>query len=96
MNRVTDHGIWIESDVPLRATADWSIPVRLAQAIASGETANLGSVSPMLASNLETIRDIFAAWIRRHTVPLAFEPCSDLAPAASCVSLFFSCGVDSF
>jgi len=96
MNRVTDQRIWIESDAPLAATREWSIPVRLVKAIASGETANLGSVSPLLAGNLETIRNIFAAWIRSHNVPLAFELCSDLAPAASGVSLFFSCGVDSF
>ena len=60
MNRVTDQGIWIESDVPLADTAQWSIPLRLVKAVAAGEAAELGVVSPLLASNLETIRDIYA------------------------------------
>ena len=96
MNRVTDRGIWIESDVPLADTPQWSIPLRLVKAVADGETANLGSVSPLLASNLPTIRDIFAAWIGGHQVPLNFELSSDVTTAASGVSLFFSGGVDSF
>jgi hypothetical protein len=97
MNRVTDRGIWIESDVPLADTPQWSIPLRLVKAVAKGEAANLGSVSPLLASNLETIRDIYAAWIDGgHQVPLNFQPSPDGAPAASGVSLFFSGGVDSF
>jgi hypothetical protein len=97
MNRVTDRGIWIESDVPLADTSEWTIPLRLAKAVADGESANLGSVSPLLASNLETIRDIYAAWIDGgHQVPLNFELSSDAALAAKGVSLFFSGGVDSF
>jgi hypothetical protein len=36
MNRVTDRGIWIESDVPLAKTAQWSIPVLLVRAVAAG------------------------------------------------------------
>jgi hypothetical protein len=97
MNRVTDRGIWIESDVSLTDTPQWSIPLRLIKAVAEGETANLGSVSPLLASNLETIRDIYAAWIDGgHLVPLNFELSSAADAAASGVSLFFSGGVDSF
>ena len=96
MNRVTDRGIWIESDAPLANTTEWSVPLRLAKAVAEGEAANLGSVSPILASNLETIRDIYAAWIPGHRVPLNFEVSSDVATPASGVSLFFSGGVDSF
>src|ERR1035438_3636161 len=97
MNRLTDQGIWIESDVPLADTPQWSIPLRLVKAVADGEAANLGSVSPLLASNLETIRDIYAAWIDgSHQIPLAFELSSDAALAAKGVSLFFSGGVDSF
>jgi hypothetical protein len=98
MNRLTDQGIWIESDVPLADTPQWSIPLRLVKAVADGEAANLGSVSPLLASNLETIRDIYAAWIDGQKVPLNFELSSDAAVAAPCsgVSLFFSGGVDSF
>jgi len=96
MNRVTDHGVWIESDAPLADTPQWSIPLRLVKAVAEGEAANLGSISPLLAGNLETIRDIYAAWIDGHKVPLDFEISSDLATAASGVSLFFSGGVDSF
>jgi len=95
-NRVTDRGIWIESDAPLASTAQWSIPLRLVKAVADGETANLGGVSPLLAGNLETIRDIYAAWIPGHKIPLAFELLSNASPAASGVSLFFSGGVDSF
>jgi len=96
MNRVTDQGIWIESDVPLTVTAQWSIPLRLVRAVSAGETADLGSVSPLLASNLETIRDIYAAWIPGHRVPLNFELSSDEVASAKGVSLFFSGGVDSF
>ncbi|HEY1207954.1 MAG TPA: hypothetical protein VGE85_01170 [Terracidiphilus sp.] len=96
MNRVTDQGIWIESDVPLTDTAQWSIPLRLVRAVADGKTANLGSVSPLLASNLETLRDIYAAWIPGHRVPLNFELSSDEVASAGGVSLFFSGGVDSF
>jgi hypothetical protein len=71
--------------------------LRLVKAVAEGEAANLGGVSPLLASNLETIRDIYAAWIDGgHQVPLNFELSSDAALAANGVSLFFSGGVDSF
>ena len=96
MNRITDQGIWIESDVPLVNSHKWSIPLRLVKAIAEGEPANLGSVSPRLAGNLETIRDIFAAWIPGHKIPLEFELSSDVAIPEKSVSLFFSGGVDSF
>ena len=96
MNRLTDQGIWIESDVPLADTPQWSIPLRLVKAVADGEAANLGSVSPLLANNLETIRDIYAAWIDGHQIPLSFELSSDVAAPGKGVSLFFSGGVDSF
>ena len=69
VTRVTDQGIWIESDAPLAGTPEWSIPFRLVQAVAAGEAANLGSVSPRLAGNLATIRDIYAAWIDGHQIP---------------------------
>jgi hypothetical protein len=97
MSRVTNQGIWIESDLALDNRLQWSIPLRLVHAVVNGETANLGSVSPLLASRLETIRDIFAAWIRGgHLVPLNFECSPDLAASKKGVSLFFSGGVDSF
>jgi hypothetical protein len=96
MNRVTDQGIWIESDVPLVNSQEWLIPLRLVKAIAEGEPVNLGSVSPRLAGNLETIRDIYAAWIPGRKIPLEFELSSDVAAPGKCVSLFFSGGVDSF
>jgi hypothetical protein len=97
MNRVTDQGVWIESDVPLANTLQWSIPLRLIKAVAEGEAANLGSVSPLLASNLETIRDIYAAWIDGgRRIPLNFERAPHVAIAAGGVSLCFSGGVDSF
>jgi len=97
MNRVTYNGIFIESDVPLTDTPQWSVPLRLVKAVAEGEAANLGSVSPLLASNLETIRDIYAAWIDGgHKILLNFEVYSEAAAAARGVSLFFSGGVDSF
>jgi|SRR5271157_25569 hypothetical protein len=90
MNRVTDNEIWIESEVPLADTPQWTIPLRLTKAVATGEIANLGSVSPLLASNLETIRDIYAAWIEDgHRVKLNFELSSDAAPPSSGVSMFF-------
>jgi len=96
MNRITDQGIWIESDVSLADTSHWTVPLRLVKAVASGVAANLGSVPPLLASNLETIRDIYAAWLGGHQVPLNFELATNAAAAASGVSLFFSGGVDSF
>jgi hypothetical protein len=97
LNRVSDRGIWIESDVPLTDTPQWSIPLWLVKAVAEGEPANLGSVSPLLASNLATIRDIFAAWIDGgHQVPLNFERSFDVTTPSNGVSLFFSGGVDSF
>jgi hypothetical protein len=95
MNRVTDHGIWIESDLPLAGTTDWAISLRLIQAVSDGKPANLGKVPPLLASNLVTIRDFLAAWINGHRVPLDFEVSHDDTPAASGVSLFYSGGVDS-
>jgi hypothetical protein len=96
VNRVTDHEIWIESDVPLADTTEWSIPLRLVKSVAEGKTTNLGSISPLLASNLETIRDIYAAWIAGHRVPLTFEISSHVVAPAKGVSLFFSGGVDCF
>ena len=96
MNRVTDREVWIESDVPLADTPLWTVPLRLVKAVVDGEAANLGSVPPLLASNLETIRDIYAAWIPGHKIPLDFELSSDVAVPEKCVSLFFSGGVDSF
>ena len=96
MNRVMDQGIWIESEVPLADTAEWSVPLRLVKAVAEGAPENLGSVSPLLGRNLETIRDIYAAWINGHKVPLDFELLSGAAAPPSGVSLFFSGGVDSF
>jgi hypothetical protein len=96
MNRVTDQEIWIESEDPLADSAEWSMPLRLVRAVAEGKTADLGRVSPRLADNLETIRDIYAAWIPGHKVPLNFELSSDTAAPRQGVSLFFSCGVDSF
>jgi len=96
MNLVSDGKIWLESEAPLANTTRWSLPLRLVRAVAKGETANLGNISPLLASNLKTIRDIYAAWIPGHTIPLNFECSSMVDSPASCVSLFFSGGVDSF
>ena len=97
MNRVTDREIWIESEVPLAGTSEWAIPLRLVEAVAGGKAAKLGSVSPRLAGNLETIRDIYAAWIDGGSrVPLAFESRANPAVPGHDVSLFFSGGVDSF
>jgi hypothetical protein len=96
MNRVTDQGIWIEADVPLTGTTDWPVPLRLMRAVSEGEPANLGRVSPRLASNLETIRDIYVAWTGLSQVPLAFDVSSDATASGSGVSLFFSGGVDSY
>jgi hypothetical protein len=96
MNRVTDQEIWIESDVPLASGSLWSMPLRLVRAIVEGETANLGVIPPLLASNVETIRDIFAAWIPGHRVPLRSDRSSHTQTAPSGVSMFFSGGVDSF
>jgi hypothetical protein len=96
MNRVTDQGIWIESDVPLVNLQEWSLPLRLVKAVAEGIPANLDRVSPRLAGNLETIRDIYAVWIPGHKIPLNFELSSDTAVPEKGVSLFFSGGVDSF
>jgi hypothetical protein len=96
MNRVMREGVWIESNVPLDPTPQWSIPLRLARVVAEGVPANLGSVPPRLAGNLETIRDIYAAWMHGHRIPLNREPSSGGAPAGNGVSQFFSGGVDSF
>lgn len=97
MNRVVDKEIWIESEVPLADTPLWSMPLKLVRAVVDGEPADLGSVPPLLATNLETIRDIYAAWIEDgHQVPLNYEISSDAPAAANGVSLFFSGGVDSF
>jgi len=95
MNRVTDQGIWIESDVPLATTADWPVPLRLLRAVSEREPANLGHVSPLLASNVETIRDIYVAWTGLSQITLAFEVAPAAAPCSG-VSLFFSGGVDSY
>lgn len=96
MNRVTDKGIWIEADLPLAETADWSTPLRLMRAVSEGEPANLDRVSPQLASNLETIRDIYVAWTGLSQIPLAFEVSHDTIAPRGGVSLFFSGGVDSY
>jgi len=96
MNRVTDQGIWIESDVPLVNSQEWSLPFRLVKAVAEGNPVNLGRVSPFLARNIMTIRDIYAAWIPGHKIPLEFELSSDVIVPENRVSLFFSGGVDSF
>ena len=96
MNRVTDQEIWIESEDSLADSGQWSMPLRLVRAVAEGKAADLGRISPRLASNLETIRDIYAAWIPGHKVPLNFELSSDTAAPCQGVSLFYSCGVDSF
>jgi len=96
MNRVTDRGFWIESEVPLANTNEWSIPLRLVESVVKGNPVNLGRVSPRLADNLETICDIYAAWIPGHKIPLEYELSSNLAAPENGVSLFFSGGVDSF
>ncbi|MGD0730463.1 MAG: hypothetical protein ABR956_04310 [Terracidiphilus sp.] len=96
MNRVAHQGIWIESDALLTDTLQWPIPLRLLRSIVDGEALNLGAVSPLLGSNLENLRDIYAAWTHGHNIPLAFELSSEAPVAAGGVSLFFSCGVDSF
>jgi len=97
MNRVTDQGLWIESDLPLSGTSQWAIPLRLVWAVSEGEAADLGSVSPLLAGNLETIRDIYAAWIDGgHRIPLNYQFTSDFGAPVKGVSVFFSGGVDSF
>jgi len=96
MNRVTDGNIWIESDFPLANTTEWSIPLRLMKAAVEGTPANLGNVSPLLAGNLEKIRNIYADWIPSHRVPLNYEISSDTAAPGKGVSLFFSGGVDCF
>jgi hypothetical protein len=97
MNHISDREIWIETNAPLAASSQWSIPLRLMRAVAEGEPADLGSVSPLLAGNLDTIRDIYAAWIDGgHPVPLSVELSSDDAARSNAVSLFFSGGVDSF
>jgi 7-cyano-7-deazaguanine synthase in queuosine biosynthesis len=95
MNRVTDQGIWIESDVSLASAADWTIPLRLMWAVSEGQPANLGSASPLLAGNLETLRDIYVSWTGGHQIPITYEISSDVTAPASGVSLFFSGGVDS-
>jgi 7-cyano-7-deazaguanine synthase in queuosine biosynthesis len=96
MNRVTERDSWIESHAPLANSPAWSIPLRLVKAVAEGNPVTLGSVSPLMADNLLTIRDIYAAWVPGHRVPLSYEIASDAAASASGVSLFFSGGVDSF
>ena len=77
MNRVSDQGIWIESDLPLTNTLDWSLPLHLVRAVAAGEAATLGSVSPRLASNLETIslkeNDFLRTDISLHPVAVSVE-----------------------
>jgi len=96
MNRVSNQNVWIESEAIMANTTEWSIPLRLVRAVADGTTADLDRVSPLLAGNLEKIRDMYAEWIRGHKVPLNFEVSSNLPAAADGVSLFFSGGVDSF
>lgn len=96
MNRVTDRGIWIEADLPLADTAEWSIPLWLLWAVSEGQPINLGSASPLLASNLETLRDIYVAWNGSSEIPVTFQVQSNVTAPASGVSLFFTAGVDSF
>lgn len=96
MNRVTDREVWIESEAPLADTTQWAVPLRVIKAVADGEAAELGIISPLLAGNLETISEIYAAWIHGKKAPLSFELASGPFAAAQGVSLFFSGGVDSF
>jgi hypothetical protein len=96
MNRVTDQGLWIESDVPLANTTEWSIPLRLLWAVSEGKAADLGSAPPLLASNLETLRDIYVSWTGGRQIPLAFDISSKAASPSRGVSLFFTSGVDSY
>jgi hypothetical protein len=96
MNIVSDRGVWIESEVPLAETTQWFAPLRLIKSVSQGKTAILGSISPLLAGNLDTIRDIYAAWINGKKVPLEFESAPKEPAVSNDVSLFFSGGVDSF
>lgn len=96
MNRVTDRGIWIEADLPLTKTTEWSIPLWLLWGVSEEQPVNLGSVSPLLASNLKTLRDIYVAWNGSIQMPITFEISSNATIPASGVSLFFTAGVDSF
>jgi hypothetical protein len=67
------------------------------QAVADGEDAELGNISPRLAANLPMIRDINAAWIEGGSpVRLSFALSPAPIPTGEGVSLLFSCGVDSF
>lgn len=95
--KISDGKVWIESEAPLSSSLLWTVPLRLVEAVATKKRAELGSVPPLLAKNLPTLRDIYAAWIENAApVPIACEPTfRDDAPGRG-VSLFFSGGVDSF
>ena len=95
--KVSDRNVWIESEAALSDSSLWTVPLRLIEAVSTGQPAAMDCVPPRLAGNLQTIGDIYAAWIENGVeVPLRCELSSkDLAPAEG-VSLFFSGGVDSF
>lgn len=95
--RITGGELWLESEVPLSDSSFWTVPLRLVEAVAQGKPAELGSISPLLAKNLPTLRDIYAAWIENGVaVSIVCEPTLRDDMPGKGVSLFFSGGVDSF
>jgi hypothetical protein len=95
--KISDRGLWIESQSSLSDSPLWTVPLRLIEAVATGKPAQIGAVPPRLANHLTAIREIYAAWVEGGvSVPLLYDeaPLAQAPPRG--VSLFFSSGVDSF
>jgi 7-cyano-7-deazaguanine synthase in queuosine biosynthesis len=90
-------GVFFESDAELASFTDWVVPLALVRAMAVGMRLDISApLSARLAQNLETIQDIYAAWIPGFKHIVVDFPTTQQRQPASGVSLFFSGGVDSF
>jgi hypothetical protein len=89
--------LFIEADAPLSSSQDWIVPARLLDSMVQGHALSVGgAISPLLQANLQSIQDIYRAWL-----PAAKEVPVNSATLASETrasggSVFFSGGVDSF
>src|SRR5262249_24315896 len=82
----------------LRASGNWIVPIALLLSMKQGEPLAIDApISPVLLRNLDTIQQIYRAWIPGLKQVQVVAPCDDESPLAhGGAGLFFSRAVDSF
>src|SRR5262249_10648071 len=82
----------------LSASGNWIVPTALLLSMKQGEPLAIDApISPVLLRNLDTIQQIYRAWIPGLKQVQVVAPCDDESPLAhGGAGLFFSRGVGSF